>query len=98
MNAIHQDEAIEQAILAQLTQYREDVRQFRENSKLQETWDIGYQMYKKKTLPYMKKEDWEANIALPYAYQFIETICPRIVNAIFGTYPLFDCTPEYPTK
>ena len=96
MKAILRDEEIERQIIAQLQTYRDSVKQFRETSKLKDTWDNGYKLYKNMPLPYVEKEDWEANICLPYAHQYVETIVPRLIHAIKSVYPLFDITSEYP--
>lgn len=95
MQKILNDEALEKEILDELATYRKKIQDFKTRSKLQERWDHGYQLYKNKPDIYDTKEEWQANVCVPWVFQYVETIVPRIVNAVYGVYPLFDCVGEY---
>jgi len=56
-------------------------------------WLRMYQLYRGFSPFYEEKPDWQANYFVQKAFEFIETVLPRIMSSLYDVPPLFTAIP-----
>lgn len=88
------DDALHAAVLDKLNGYREKIGEFDRRSGQRDKMRQYYQLYKSYPDIYRTKEKYQSNIFVPLTYQFVSTIHPRLTNAVYSVYPLFEMAGE----